>query len=279
MTKTVIFSDLDGTFLDDSYSYDKTKPIVNQLNALGGSVVFCSSKTRTEIEFYRKTTDNNEPFISENGSAIFIPKNYFIPDYAYTDKTPLYNIIRLGPSYDILRQKLALVKEHTAAKIVGFGDMTLSELAKDTGLPLNLARLAHKREHDEPFRILEGNKKHVIEAIKDQGLNCTEGGRYLHLTGGTDKGRAVNILKGLYYRSFGQIQTYAVGDGPNDGSMLKAVDKPFFIASKDVGSMLTAWLGILYHMSATVQSGMHLFSEGALQIDAQVPLIKQINLT
>jgi ribonucleotide monophosphatase NagD (HAD superfamily) len=61
MIKTVIFADLDGTFLDDKYNYDRTKPIVDQLSALGGSVVFCSSKTRDEIEFYRKAVASGNP--------------------------------------------------------------------------------------------------------------------------------------------------------------------------------------------------------------------------
>jgi mannosyl-3-phosphoglycerate phosphatase len=83
----VIFDDLDGTFLDENYSYQDTQPIVNQLSALGGSIVFCSSKTRSEIEFYRKATGINEPFIAENGAAIFIPKSYFPFNYNCT-KTP-----------------------------------------------------------------------------------------------------------------------------------------------------------------------------------------------
>jgi predicted mannosyl-3-phosphoglycerate phosphatase (HAD superfamily) len=136
---------------------------------------------------------------------------------------------------------------------VGFGDMTLEELAYDTGLPLNLAKLAQKREHDEPFRIVEGDKTHVLEAIKHEGLKCTEGGRYLHLTGNTDKGKAINILKNLYDQMFGRLEIFGVGDGPNDLPMLKVVDKPFFIR-RDAGakSRFNAWMGILQHVGANV---------------------------
>jgi mannosyl-3-phosphoglycerate phosphatase len=251
-TKTVIFADLDGTFLDDKYNYNHTKPIVNQLSALGGSVVFCSSKTRDEIEFYRKAVGIKEPFIAENGAAIYIPKGYFPFSYACT-KTSEYNVIRLGASYETLRRKLAEIKQKTAAKIVGFGDMTLEELAYDTGLPLNLAKLAQKREHDEPFRIIEGNKTRVLETIKHEGLKCIEGGRYFHLTGNTDKGKAINVLKSLYGQMFGRVETFGVGDGPNDLPMLKVVDKPFFIKKKiGVNVSFNAWTGILRYVGATV---------------------------
>ncbi len=243
--KSVVFADMDGTFLNDKYDYSESKPIVNQLTALGGSIVFCSSKTSNEIEFYRKAIGNSEPFIAENGAAIFIPKLYFPFSYDCSYATG-YNVIRLGASYGALRKKLAEIKERTAAKIVGFGDMTLEELAYDTGLPLFLAKLAQKREHDEPFRILDGRKSHVFSAIKHEGLQCTEGGRYFHLTGNTDKGKAINILKHLYCQMFGKIETFGVGDGLNDLPMLKVVDKPFFIERKaNVNSRLNAWAGIL----------------------------------
>ena len=82
-----------------------------------------------------------------------------------------YNAIQIRRIlWNALREKLGEIKKKTAAKIVGFGDMTLEELAYDTGLPMHLAKLAQKREHDEPFRILEGNKSHVLKAIKHEGL-------------------------------------------------------------------------------------------------------------
>jgi mannosyl-3-phosphoglycerate phosphatase len=243
--KSVIFADLDGTFLNRKYDYTDTKPIVNQLSAFGGSVIFCSSKTRNEIEFYRKVVGIDEPFISENGSAIFIPNRYFPFSYNCT-QTSDYNIIRLGESYKILREKLALIKEKTGARIVGFGDMTLEELSCDTGLPLHLAKLAQQREHDEPFLILDGNKSNVLKAIKHEGLNCTQGGKYFHLTGNNDKGRAITVLKNLYSQMFRKIETFGVGDGPNDLPMLKVVDRPFFIKKKaGVNARFNAWTGIL----------------------------------
>ena len=104
-TKSVIFADLDGTFLNDKYDFSETKPIVNQLSALGGSIVFCSSKTRNEIEFYRKAVGINEPFIAENGAAIFIPKHYFPFKYDCSH-TARYKVIRLGASYERFEEKI-----------------------------------------------------------------------------------------------------------------------------------------------------------------------------
>lgn len=251
-TKTVIFADLDGTLLDEKYECKTTKPIVDKLAALGGSIVFCSSKTRSEIEYYRKAVGVNEPFISENGAAIYIPKNYFPFRYACT-KTSSYNIIKLGASYETLRQKLSRIKQVTASKIVGFGDMTIQEIAHDSGLTLKLAELAKKREHDEPFKIMEGNRAKILQAIKSEGLFCTEGGRYFHLIGNTDKGKAVAILKALYFRMFGKVGSFGIGDGPNDLPMLKVVDRPFLIRkTAGLNASFLAWRGILQLVGAKV---------------------------
>ena len=253
MAKQVIFADLDGTFLDDQYGFSQTRVIADEVTGLGGSVVFCSSKTRHEIEFYREATGNKEPFIAENGAAIFIPKNYFKVPFD-SKATSKYHVIRLGSPYRALRSKLARIKRLTSAKIIGFGDMTLEELAFETGLPLNLAKLAKKREHGEPFRIIEGNRLHVFSAIKNEGLQCVRGGRYLHLTGATDKGKAALILKNLYLEMFGRIETYGVGDGPNDYSMLKVVDNPFFIDKTQFNARLNAWVAILSCIKSAVRA-------------------------
>jgi len=227
--KIVIFSDLDGTLLDEKYDYQNIAPIISQLLALNVSLAFCSSKTRAEIEFYREKMGITEPFIAENGSAIFIPKNYFPLNYKFTRETAGFRIIELGVPYSTARKKLAKIKMITAADIVGFGDMTLEEIAKDTGLTLNLAKLAKKREYDEPFRIVKGNEEEVLSTIEKEGLNCIKSRKYFHLLGNSDKGKAAIILRDLYAQKFGRIATLGVGDSPDDLPMLKIVDKPFLV--------------------------------------------------
>jgi len=227
--KIVVFSDLDGTLLDENYDFQKSKPVIDQLLGLKVPIVFCSSKTEAEIEFYRKKLGIADPFISENGSAIFIPRGYFQFNYSFTRQTEKYNVIELGTDYSVVREKLDKVKKSVGVKIVGFGDMTEEEIAEDSGLPLRLARLAKRRQFDEPFRIMEGNEKEVLDSLVAEGLRYTKGGRYFHVMGDNDKGKAATILKGLYARGFSELVTFGLGDGPNDLSMLEVVDVPILV--------------------------------------------------
>jgi mannosyl-3-phosphoglycerate phosphatase len=112
--------------------------------------------------------------------------------------------------------------------------MTPEEIAKETRLPVALAKLAKEREYDEPFRITPEKESSVLQAIATQGLCYTKGGRYYHLMGcNNNKGKAAKILTDMYKKEFHSILTIGVGDGPNDESMLAQVDKPFLIKNNE----------------------------------------------
>lgn len=226
--KTVVFTDLDGTVLDEKYSFRDVKSIIDQLTSLSAAVVICSSKTRKEIEFYREVLNLRDPFISENGGAIFAPKGYFKGVHVFNKKTKKYDIVELGVPYVELRRKLRNISAQTGCRIIGFGDMSIEEVSRDSGLQVELAALAKQRDYDEPFRVVGCDEKKLLEAAEAEGVEVTRGDRYYHLKGKHDKGAAVEKLKELYVWRFSQIRTIGVGNSANDLSMLKAVDLPFF---------------------------------------------------
>jgi mannosyl-3-phosphoglycerate phosphatase len=225
----VIFADLDGSFINEEYSYAGAQQAVHQLLSLKVPLVFCSSKTSEEIEHYRNELGVTDPFCSENGAAVFIPKQYFSFDYEFNRRTENYNVLELGISYQKLRKALAQVRMETGFEIVGFGDMTIEEVAKETGLSIELAKLSKRREYDEPFRVFQGDEKQVIALFEREGLTVTRGDRYFHLTGRHNKRDAAALLRKLYLKRFGKVWTFGVGNGPNDLDMLKWVDEPFFV--------------------------------------------------
>jgi len=227
--KTIIFTDLDGTLLDHkTYSYQKAKPALKVVKKTKTPLIVCTSKTGAEIKEFRKQIKNKDPFISEDGGAIFIPKRYFDFKFKYNKEKQGYFVIELGTDYERLRKVLDKIKKKY--NVVGFGDLTAKELAKDSGLSLKKAKLALKREYDEPFKILnkKGQSK-VIDEIKKNKLNYTKGGRYWHLIGKNDKGKAVKILYKLFKRKFKKIKTIGIGDSANDFPMLDSVDKGFLV--------------------------------------------------
>jgi mannosyl-3-phosphoglycerate phosphatase len=238
----VIFTDLDGTLIDHlTHSFQPALPALAALKERNIPLVFCSSKTRSEIERIRKRTENTHPFIVENGGAVFIPNKYFPPepgsgiDSAQMKEKDLeYRVIELGSPYPQLREILSQIQARFPGAIRGFGDLSVAEISKLCQFSLDEAFLARQREYDEPFILANERLLGKIQEIAEHSsLQVTQGGRFLHLMGTNDKGQAVLRLIDLYRRKFGFLQTAALGDSLNVLPMLAAVDIPVLLPKPD----------------------------------------------
>ena len=231
----VIFTDLDGTLLDhDSYSHQAAGPALEALRANKVPVVFCTSKTRAEVEAARAELGNEDPFIVENGAAIFVPRGYFpFPIPAWKSSGPC-EVIQLGVPYSEVVAALRRASASSGCRVRGFHDMSVAEAALRCGLSVRGAELAKCREYDEPFVILSDSPTEIgclLNRIEEEGLTWTRGGRFYHVRGRHNKGQAAGVLAHLFRRSSPGIVTVGVGDGPNDISLLEAVDVPILIPS------------------------------------------------
>jgi mannosyl-3-phosphoglycerate phosphatase len=123
----MVFTDLDGTLLDhDDYSYEAAQEGLERIRYQQIPLVFTSSKTRLEIERLQAAMQIREPFISENGAAIFFPDGYrnFKLDAGF--RRPPYTVIQLGATYSEIRRFVYSVKERFSLK--GFGDLLIRAL-------------------------------------------------------------------------------------------------------------------------------------------------------
>lgn len=235
-TKKVVFTDLDGTLLHPlTSSYSQALDAIRLLQEKDIPIIFCSAKTRGEQQVYMEELGIKDPFIVENGGAIFIPKNYFRFPFAYDKVTQDYLVIELGAPYQEIRQRLKKVDEETDGHIVGFGDMDVEEVARETALNLKSAELARQREYSEMVRI-EGDRKIVelvLKEIKKAGLNYTPAGKLYEVMEGNDNGKAVQILIALYKLNFAEAWTAGIGNDEDDSPMLSAVDLPILVQGHD----------------------------------------------
>ena len=109
----LIFTDLDGTLLDPlTYSYESAAPALDRVRALHIPLVIVSSKTRAEIDVYRRRLHNEHPFISENGGGIFVPKGYFPFDIAGEVRGG-YVVQAVGIPYQETRKHFIELRERT----------------------------------------------------------------------------------------------------------------------------------------------------------------------
>jgi mannosyl-3-phosphoglycerate phosphatase family protein len=238
-SRILIFTDLDGTLLDpQSYSFDEALPALERLRHRKIPLILCSSKTRAELELYQRKLNMDEPFISENGAALFIPRGYFPRVPKEPKKRGRYLVLEFGVSYQTIRERLLEVAARLNGEPVGFGDLTADEISSLLNLSATEAELARKREYDEAFYFPKKPKEDRIKLFERElsqvGLRLTSGGRLHHLHGDHNKGRAAKSLIRIYRDNWtGEILTIGLGDSLNDLSLLEAVDLPVLLKKED----------------------------------------------
>lgn len=231
--KPVIFTDLDGTLLHPKdYSFAAAKDALKRIKAEGVPLVFSSSKTRAEIESIRLKLGNKHPFISENGGGIFIPAGYFPAGSRMMAEG--CEVIILGRPYSEVRAAFMEIRSELKAKVKGFGDMGVAEVARLAGLSREEAELAKKREFDEPFIFEEdkAGRSEFLRLIGQKGFGWTKG-RFYHILGMHDKGAAARILKRYYRALYEDAVFIALGDGLNDAPLLKEAEYPVLVKKED----------------------------------------------
>lgn len=229
----VVFSDLDGTLLDHhTYSHGPARPALDALARRGYPLVLCSSKTRAEMIPLQAELAVSGPLICENGGGVFAPEGHPVTALGegWRAGPEGWMLLPLGMDYAELRRRFGRFKDRFGAR--GFGDLSDAEVAELTGLDPRRAARAREREFNEPVVLPEPERQEAafLAAAREQGLQVTRGGRFYHLLGGGDKGRAVRLLSDLYRRLHPELITAGLGDAPNDASMLAAVDRPFLVA-------------------------------------------------
>jgi mannosyl-3-phosphoglycerate phosphatase len=234
----VIFTDLDGTLLDSrTYDFTPALPALDLIQSRGVPLILVSSKTRAEIEVLRRKLAPDSPFISENGGAIFFPQTFILPEgIAYEERGP-YKAVTLGRPIEEVLDRAAKLKGEFRFR--GFSEMSCQEIAALTQLNQEEALLASKREFDEPIvleNFVEYGQRFCKKAV-ELGLECVTGGRFIHLSMGANKGRAVERVLTIYRELEGPVRSVGLGDSPNDIPMLEVVDKAVVMLPRGAAAM------------------------------------------
>ncbi len=236
----VIYTDLDGALLDGkNYSWHGAEEALEEIERRRVPLVFCTSKTRAEVEDLRRKLRNVHPFITENGGGVFIPHGYFSQSLDGAHRVGHYHCFALGRPYAEIADELERIAAEAGAEVAGFHQMSAREIISNTGLSAREAERARKREFDEPFFFAgadAGAEKRFLRLARERGLQAVQGDRFWHLSAGSDKGRAVELLSRFYRKNWrGRLQAVALGSSANDLPMLAAADVSVLLPQPDGG--------------------------------------------
>lgn len=226
-TLPVIVTDLDGTLLDhDSYSFAPAKPALALIAERHYPLILNSSKTRSELLEIQKALGLHQPFICENGAAIFMPDGRNWQCHSFAERReqwlPWIHHLRAKQGYSF----------------AGFSDWTTQDIARLTGLSREQAARAADREFSEPllWRGDDTSRRAFETAVAEKQLRLVRGGRFYSLQGRFDKGRAMQWLQ-QHYRQKGPVTIIALGDSPNDSAMLNAADIAVIVKSQQSAAL------------------------------------------
>jgi mannosyl-3-phosphoglycerate phosphatase len=224
----LIFTDLDGTLLDhNNYAHDAAIPVLELLHQHSVDVIPNTSKTKQELELIRDDLGLTTPFITENGSAVYIPKNIIPKQPAETEDIGHYWRKSFCKPREHWIELLSNHAKHFQPCYTGFSQMTAQQLSQHTGLTLKQAELANTREFSEPLLWHGTTNEHseFSALMRKAGANILKGGRFTHVSGNSNKGLAMVWLTALYNHTKSLThQTIALGDSYNDNDMLEIAD-------------------------------------------------------
>lgn len=232
----LVYTDLDGSLLDhDDYGFAAAQPALSRLRALHIPLIPVTSKTLAEMQVLGQQLGLQHPLIVENGCVICLPDGYFpLPENG--ERVTGYRLLRLAPDYTTLLAELRQLRKDHGFRFRGFHDMDADEVARETGLSRAAAELSRQRLCSEPlaWQDTESAMADFRQALAGRQLRLLKGGRFWHVLSQADKGSALQQL-GALYRAHGlpAFTTLALGDSPNDCSMLQAADIAAVIRHKD----------------------------------------------
>ena len=216
-----IVTDIDGTLMDHSYDLAPAKETINWLRTLKIPVIPCTSKTASEVRLIRKDLGLKDPYIVENGGAI----------YGENSDGNQWEII-LGKSYKSLEQILVRLSEDINYNLRPLNDLSDQEATDLTGLSGNSLSLMRDRHWSMPFinppESLEIKLRKYCENYK---VNVYRGNRMSHLLAeNSNKGKAILKLKEVSKNV--NVEIIGLGDSPNDLPLLENSKYKIIIPSK-----------------------------------------------
>ena len=153
----VAFVDIDTVSWPESFGADGHARLLETVAHERIMLVFCSERTRAQMESTRQAFGVFHPFISEGGAAAFVPIAISAPTWRTPRRIGGYQAIEFGSPHEEVVETLRRVSERLNVGVMGFNDMSVEQVARECELSLLEARLAKLREHGEWFRLLFAN--------------------------------------------------------------------------------------------------------------------------
>lgn len=260
MKSFLIFSDLDGTFLDhQNYSFGRNNQVVIKLKNKNHQLIFNSSKTYSEIKLIlKKLRLLKMPFSCENGAILYFPKTIFKKLKYSKSQENYWKILLTDKNSDQWYRNLKKLKKKFDFKILK--DLPKKDLIKLTNLQNINPMLDREASQLIIWRDNITKYKEFKKIIKyhENGM-LTQGGRFIQISSPCNKRIATKEISHIYFNLFNDKyykSIIALGDNQNDKAMLNFVSHSCVIKNRYSSNLrLNSYKKNVYYSKKNAPSG------------------------
>jgi len=236
----IIFAAVDHMF--QQASGDRAGAVSDALEALarrGVPVVLCSHGTRAQLEPLRRKLEHVHPFLVEGGGGLFIPDGYFNLHLEGATRFGRSFCVPFARSHAEAAAALPEIAEEAGASVVGFAQMSVREIARNTGLSAHDAELYRQREFGEVF-FLAGETEKIArrfsEVARKKGWEAVPGDPLWEFRGRLTRNGpgAVRHLMAIYRKALhGKQRSIGIGSSAGDLYVLSATDTAVIVPLRE----------------------------------------------
>jgi D-glycerate 3-kinase len=138
--------------------------------------VWLTSRSRLQFDDARRKHGHTQPFIAEDGCAVYLPEGYFhLTPVSDTSRARKAATVRLGrftciPVAEALpaaADTLQTLSQDAGVPVVTLRSLSPRELAQNTGLPQREAELARQRDFDDIFFFAGASDEEVAKFLAE----------------------------------------------------------------------------------------------------------------
>jgi mannosyl-3-phosphoglycerate phosphatase len=229
--RQIIFTAVDGVLNHASgAAWEAVSEALQALARRGVPLVLATRGTRAQLEPLRRKLQHGHPFLTESGAGLFIPDGYFNVRLEGATRFGRHFCVPFARPHSEAAAALPEIAEEATASVVGFSQMSVREIARNSGLSSRDAELFRQREFGEIF-FFAGETEEVTRRFSqialDKGWEAVPGDPLWELRGRLKQNgeNAVRYLMGLYRKALhGRQRSVGIGSDAGDLYLLAATD-------------------------------------------------------
>jgi predicted mannosyl-3-phosphoglycerate phosphatase (HAD superfamily) len=175
--------------------------------------VWLTSRSRLQFDDARRKHGHTQPFIAEDGCAVYLPEGYFhltpVSDASRNKKAATvrlgrFTCIPIAEALPAASEALQTLSQDTGVPVVTLRSLSPRELMQNTGLPQREAELARQRDFDDIFFFAGASDKEVESFLaegRNRNLQFRQHGVLWSAAIGASVQRCIRELAKLYDRA------------------------------------------------------------------------------